>query len=357
MDTGTTRTARAGGRLAATIGAVARRRWFTRLAPVIGAILVAATAVPALAAPPLSFGTVTVGASAIKNQDLPLSLLLSEVDPATVLYAGGDPNVDFLLGFYGLSAPVTAGSLYAAIGEVMGTYHLDLQVVGAADFTVDDSDCLTGTTSCTAVVTFTPSTTGPLAAVVTSTIVDVDVDSTDELVGFMAPFLASSVESAFDFDVSGIGVPNTGSVGATVTVPASAACLELSTTAVDFGTLPLGSVDGPATPDITVTNCSGASETIYASGTDATGPGGAHWSLTDADASCAALTLGLDAYRLRLADGGVPVELSTSNKSLGSLGAGLEATDTARIDLACPGSTGAGTTMTLQILYLATSEG
>ncbi|MCI0346723.1 MAG: hypothetical protein L0221_14970 [Chloroflexi bacterium] len=324
---------------------------------VLGAIVVVATAVPALAAAPLSFGTVTVGASAIKNQDLPLSVALSELDPATVLYAGGGGTIDLILSFYGLTAPVTAGALFATIGEVTATYHIDLAVPGGTSFSIDDGDCLTGTTSCTAAVTFTPATTGPLATVVTATIVDLDVDSSDDLVVAMAPFLTASVEGNLDFEVSGIGVPNTGSVGATVTVPASAACLELSTTAIDFGTLPLGSVDGPATPDITVTNCSGANETIYASGTGATGPGGAAWALTDAAATCADLSLGLDNYRLRLAGEFATVDLSTANKALDLLGPALGSTHTARIDLACPGSTGAGTTMTLQIMFLATSGG
>ncbi|TAJ99310.1 MAG: hypothetical protein EPO36_12360 [Chloroflexota bacterium] len=328
-----------------------------RLTVALVGLMTVAGVSPVAALTPLDFGTVNVGASSIKSQVVPLTASLSELDPATVLYAGGESVIDLLLPFYGLSAPVTAGSLYAAIGDVTATYHVDLVVSPGTDFSVDDSTCLTGTGSCTAEITFTPSTTGPLGAVVTGTILDIDVNSSDELLNFMGPNLADAVDDSLSLDLSGIGVPNTGSVGATVTVPASAACLELSTSAIDFGTLPLGSVDSPATPDITVTNCSGLSETIYASGTDATGPAGAHWSLTDADAACAALTLGLDAYRLRLADGGVPVELSTSNKSLGSLSSGLGTTDTARIDLACPGSTGAGTTMTLQILYLATSEG
>lgn len=340
-------------------GASTRRgmRWRAGLAALVGGCMMLTSWAATLAAPPLSFGTVTVGASASKNQDLPLTLLLSELDPATVLYAGGNGTIDLILSFYGLTAPVTAGAVYAAIGEVTATYHIDLAVPGGTSFSVDDSDCLTGATSCTAVVTFTPSTTGPLATVVTATIVDLNVDSSDDLVVAMAPFLTASVEGNLAFDVSGIGVPNTGSVGATVTVPASAACLELSTTAIDFGTLPLGSVDAPATPDITVTNCSGANETIYASGTNATGPGGAAWTLTDAAATCADLSLGLDTFRLRLAGEFGTVDLSTANKALDLLGPALGSTHTARIDLACPGSTGAGTTMTLQIIFLATTEG
>jgi hypothetical protein len=104
-------------------------------------------------------------------------------------------------------------------------------------------------------------------------------------------------------------------------------------------------------PVIGVTNCSGNPGTIYASGTNATGPS-AVWSLVDSPATCAD-TLGIDAYRLRLADTAT-VDLSTENKSLGTFGSGATTNQTARVDAACPGSTGGGTTMTFQILFLAT---
>lgn len=325
------------------------------LAAALGSCLAFASWTTALALDPLDFGAVNVGASAVKNQELPLTFLLSEMDPNTVLYAGGDSTIDFVLSFYGLTPPVTAGDVYDTIGEVTATYHLDLSLVTGTDFSVDDSDCLTGTQTCTAVLTFEPTATGPRTDTVTATILDLQVDSSDDLVTAMAPYLASAVEDELDFTVSGSGVPDTGTVGATVTVPTSAACIELSTTAIDFGTLLLGSVDAPATPDITVTNCSGLGGVIHARGTDATGID-AQWTLTDAAASCAD-ALGLDTYRLRLAGESATVELSTLNKALGSLGASLGATHTAHIDTACPGSTGGGRTMALQIIFLATTEG
>jgi hypothetical protein len=149
------------------------------------------------------------------------------------------------------------------------------------------------------------------------------------------------------------GTESTGLVSAEVSVPESAACLELSTAAVDFGTLPLGTTGEPATPDITVTNCSGLSGTILARATDATATGAA-WTLSDAAATCAD-TLGLDSYRLGLQSGtAAPVQLSTTNKTLGTLEATASAAHTALIDTACPGSTGGGTTMTMQIVFVAT---
>jgi hypothetical protein len=144
-------------------------------------------------------------------------------------------------------------------------------------------------------------------------------------------------------------------VAAQVTVPSSAACIQISTNAVDFGTLPLGSSDQPGTPDIGVTNCSGLGSDIYAHGSDASGTGAA-WSLIDSTETSAD-TLGLDHYRLGLEQTGTETGLSTTNKLLESLATGASGTHTARIFTACPGSTGSGTTMSMQITFLATTTG
>jgi Glycine rich protein len=152
--------------------------------------------------------------------------------------------------------------------------------------------------------------------------------------------------------ISYLPVSDSGTVSAQVTVPTSAACLELSTTAVDFGTLPLGAVGQAASPDVVVTNCGGVSETILARGTDATAAN-AGWVLTDTVAACAD-TLGTDAYRLGLDLNGPIVQLSTTNKALQPLESGASGLHTARIDTACPGSSGAGTVMTMQIVFVAT---
>jgi hypothetical protein len=142
-----------------------------------------------------------------------------------------------------------------------------------------------------------------------------------------------------------------GFVDATITVPTSAACLELSTTSVDFGLVALGAVDAPASPTIGVTNCSGSAGTVYARGTDAVGPS-ALWGLAGFMPACAD-EIGTDAYQLRLVGDG-SVWLSTENRSLGSVAPGATTNQAAYITTACPGSTGGGTTMTFQILFLAT---
>lgn len=149
---------------------------------------------------------------------------------------------------------------------------------------------------------------------------------------------------------------DSGSVDAVVSIAAAAACLELSTSAIDFGTLTLGAEDQPATPAITVSNCSSFGETLFARGTDASGTDAA-WSLVDIGATCAD-TLGLDSYRMDLATAALPgsLGLSTTNKTVQTLSAGEDADHVARISTACPGSTGAGVVMSMAIHYLVTAN-
>lgn len=146
-----------------------------------------------------------------------------------------------------------------------------------------------------------------------------------------------------------------GTVDAEVTVAQAAACIELSANSISFGTLALGAEDADGTPGITVTNCGDAGATLFASGTDASGTGAA-WTLDDTAATCAD-TLGLDAYHLGLATpaGASIASLSTENKELGSLDGAATTTQVARISTACPGSTGAGQSMSMHINYLATN--
>jgi len=149
---------------------------------------------------------------------------------------------------------------------------------------------------------------------------------------------------------------DTGGVDAVVSIAAAAACIELSTSAIDFGTLTLGAEDQPATPAITVSNCSSFGESLFARGTHASGSDAA-WSLVDNGATCAD-TLGLDSYRLNLATAALPAPLglSTSNKAVQSLTAGEDVDHVARIFTACPGSSGAGVVMTMAIHYLVTAD-
>ena len=150
---------------------------------------------------------------------------------------------------------------------------------------------------------------------------------------------------------------DTGVVDAEVTVPTSAACVELSATSVGFGTQRFGAVDVQADPGITVTNCSGAEAELFARGTDASGTGAA-WQLVDNAASCGAGTLATDDFHLKIrrpANEADPVtQLSTNNKEIAELGAGDDADLEALLDMPCPGSSGAGQTMGMQIVFVVT---
>lgn len=162
--------------------------------------------------------------------------------------------------------------------------------------------------------------------------------------------------------VDGLGTHGSGSLGdtgtvdAVISIAASAACLEVSTTSIDFGAATLGAADVPAAPAITLTNCSSVGESLFARGTDASGSG-ASWNLVDSTATCAD-TLGLDNYRLTLAEASLaePLGLSTTNKLVQPLAAGADVEHTARIFTACPGSSGAGVVMSMQLHYLVTAE-
>jgi hypothetical protein len=151
------------------------------------------------------------------------------------------------------------------------------------------------------------------------------------------------------------GGPAAGTVDATVTMAVSAVCLELSTTAIDFGTRQFGDVGIAADPAITVTNCGIVGESVLARGTDATGSGPTTWTLNDAG-SCDGGTLPTDNYSLSLErqDTNETLRLSTTNKPLETL-AGQAAIDhLARIDTPCPGSSGGGLVMSMHIVLVAT---
>lgn len=166
------------------------------------------------------------------------------------------------------------------------------------------------------------------------------------LVGALTAMIGSSVPTM---------AADNGTVDAEVTVARAAACLEVSTGAVDFGTLAPGTADAPGSPQIVVTNCGDGDETLFASGTDAAGTNAA-WSLVDSAETCAD-TLGLDRYHLGLATpaGAAIASLSTANKEVATLAAAGTATHLARISTACPGSSGSGTTLNMQITYLVTN--
>jgi hypothetical protein len=149
--------------------------------------------------------------------------------------------------------------------------------------------------------------------------------------------------------------PDHSNVHVQFSVTSSGACVELSTSSIDFGSVALGQSNVAADPAITVTNCGSLSEDVLAHGSDATATG-ATWSLAGTAENCGD-TLGTDRYRLELESAGGTVSLTSANKALETLAAGDTGTHTARLFTACPGSTGAGQLMTTQITFIATTGG
>ena len=154
----------------------------------------------------------------------------------------------------------------------------------------------------------------------------------------------------------GGGGSGSGTVDAIVTMASSAACLELSTTSIDFGTRTFGEVGAQASPFIDVINCSGTAESVLVRGTDAQGPESSAWSLVDTG-TCAEGSLGTDAYRLTLGYPSAPsvaIPLSTENtEAIVSIGGGSSLESEVLLDTPCPGSTGAGQVMAMQVLFVA----
>jgi hypothetical protein len=153
--------------------------------------------------------------------------------------------------------------------------------------------------------------------------------------------------------VSGGSEP--GSVQAQVDVAESAACLELNTTAVDFGTLPLGAQWFFGSPEIQLTNCGVLDQTVMVRGTDASSPE-ATWQLVDFT-DCADSAMGFDTYGL-----GIQLsELSAlnvieTNRELDFMLGGENKAYNALISTACPGSSGAGSLLTMQFVFTATES-
>ena len=162
----------------------------------------------------------------------------------------------------------------------------------------------------------------------------------------------------------------------TATVTPAVACLTLDTSSVDFGSQPfstpsqMSKADYPGvnTPYPRLTNCGGSEATLLARGTNATGAGGAAWTLTPVEGNpCAE---GVDKYHqwvnaANLADGtlGIPLRLSTTDQQFkvnysastkNTLGPGASMGVALVVELPCAGSTGAGAAMGFSYVFTAT---
>jgi hypothetical protein len=167
------------------------------------------------------------------------------------------------------------------------------------------------------------------------------------------PFETTSDLGSHTFDPG--PATDTGVVDAAITMADSTLCLELSTSTIDFGNRQFGATDVRGNPDINVTNCSESPMTLLGRGTDATAPG-ATWSLVDNAATCAD-TLGTDTFHLTLKEGvsgsTAAWRLGKTDSELLEVPAGAYAPFWPTIDAACPGSSGAGLELSMQISFTA----
>lgn len=150
-------------------------------------------------------------------------------------------------------------------------------------------------------------------------------------------------------------------ITAQVSALSSTACLQVSSTAIDFGALPFGAAGQLADPPITVTNCATVAGDILAKGTNATGDAGAAWFLSDfPDTFCGAgglLELAPNSYIVRVDTGTSQIPINRHNHTqIVTLASGASKALNHRISMPCPGSAGGGQTMTFQIVYLAVTE-
>ena len=194
-----------------------------RLCLVLLTVLVAALAVPlatgaaeAAVVDTFDFGSLPIGSTS-PTHDVAVSLhgSLSSLPSDGVLYNGGAPTVDLVLAAYGISVPVTVGSLLGQIGDVQVSYVLT-GVNGTGDtgsFPVDLTSCLAATAgaSCTLGVAFSPGSASPLAATYTPVLGAFSSTAVTGLfqsvASFLSPQISSLVAAQLVAEYTGTGTP------------------------------------------------------------------------------------------------------------------------------------------------------
>lgn len=161
-----------------------------------------------------------------------------------------------------------------------------------------------------------------------------------------------------------VAAQDSGTVGATLTVADASACLTVTQTAVSYLTAlgfsqPGSDAAAKSNPLYAIDNCGTADIDISVRGTDAaaTGPGTAAWALTGDPAFTTACTT-LDVYAVDVESDGGTVGLfemlTTTDQAALSLPGGATATNISHdLWMPCEGSSGAGETMTFDVIYTA----
>jgi hypothetical protein len=151
----------------------------------------------------------------------------------------------------------------------------------------------------------------------------------------------------------------TGTVSATVSAQAAGGaspCVQVAPSSVSYGTGQFSTPGSPvvknASSDIAVTNCGTAAEDFLARGSNATSPM-ASWQLIDTGGVCD--TGSIDKYKLSLGLTFTPTFfLSTTNQTIEQAQpAGAVRQIPSQLTMPCTGSSGAGQTLSLELVFTA----
>jgi hypothetical protein len=174
---------------------------------------------------------------------------------------------------------------------------------------------------------------------------------------FLVALLASAAVPALGAMPAFTATPaDSGSVVGTVTAQGGGACLQLSSTAASFGTLPFSTrtqtSSGQGSPTPTFQNCGNFNETISIAGSDASGPN-TSWSLTNqagnpcikADGSTQINVYGLsyDAQPVGSA------QISKTATPISTYAAGATTPLALTLSMPCVGSAGDGQTVSFSV--------
>jgi hypothetical protein len=149
---------------------------------------------------------------------------------------------------------------------------------------------------------------------------------------------------------------DSGSVVGTVTALGGGACLQLSSTAVSFGTLPFSTrtqvSSGQGNPTPTFQNCGNLNESISIAGSDASGPN-TSWSLTNqagnpcikADGSTQINVYGLSFDAAPVGH----VQITKTPTAISTYAAGTTTSLALQLLMPCAGSSGDGQTVSFSV--------
>jgi hypothetical protein len=162
--------------------------------------------------------------------------------------------------------------------------------------------------------------------------------------------IALVLAAAAIFVVAATALPasaaSSGSVAVKITV--ASPCLVVGpSSGIEFPPMKFGD-GGPAKTDMSVDNCSGVDEDVYARGTNATGTStNAVWTLSGD------FTNNVDLFNLTLTGTSQTLALDPQSRLWRTMGPGDSDSIRAYINMPTAGSGGAGDTMSMQIVYTA----